>query len=114
MTPVLGNYLRMHRKKTGLSQRDLAILVGYKDQWQISRHERSGTTPSLVIALAYQVVFRIPVSEIFTEVHARATRTVEENLKAFESALKSSAGKGRAGRITTQKVQWLAERSIRS
>ena len=44
---IAGNYLRRHRRTRGLSQRELALLVGYKQQWQVSRHELSKTMPPL-------------------------------------------------------------------
>src|ERR1700733_996381 len=63
------NHIRKHRKRTGLSQREISLLLGYKNQWQISRHERSEAIPPLLAALAYQVIFQVPLSIIFAPMH---------------------------------------------
>jgi DNA-binding XRE family transcriptional regulator len=61
----LSNYLRAHRRKTGLTQHDLARVLGYVNRDAISRHERLESMPSLLLALSYEVLYRVPVSEIF-------------------------------------------------
>src|SRR2546425_6225186 len=37
---TVGNYLRTHRKRAGMSQRELGLLIGYEHEGQVSRHER--------------------------------------------------------------------------
>jgi hypothetical protein len=39
-TPKLENYLRAYRKKSGLTQRGLAFLLGWQNGGQVSRYER--------------------------------------------------------------------------
>ena len=107
---VLGNYLRTHRRRAGLSQRDLGLLLGYKDSGLISRHERSKTTPPLIAALAYEVVFRVSVSALFPGIHAEVTRMIAGNLAAFEEQLQQRSGKGRGANETAQKIIWLTQR----
>jgi DNA-binding XRE family transcriptional regulator len=110
MPQTIKNYLRMHRRKSGLSQRELARLVGYKDQWQISRHERSDTVPSLMAALSYQAVFRVPVSQIFNGMHFTAVHVVEENIRALERSLSGDNRSDRIARLVARKVQWMTQR----
>ncbi len=81
---TLGNYLRTHRRKSGLSQRELGLLLGYANEGQVGRHERSKTVPPLIAALAYEVIFRAHVSDIFAGIHGEVTRMMEGNLAAFE------------------------------
>ena len=107
---VLGNYLRTHRRRSGLSQRELGLLLGYKDGGQACRHERSKTVPPLIAALAYEVVFRVPVSVLFPGIHAEVTRMMEGNLAAFEERLQQRSGKGRGTNETAQKLLWLTQR----
>src|SRR5690348_9779208 len=52
----LDNYLRGSRKGAGLSQDQMAYLVGVSDGTQVSRYERFSTKPSLETALAYEAV----------------------------------------------------------
>ena len=107
---VEGNYLRTHRKQAGLSQREVGHLLGYKNQWQVSRHERGRSSPPLLTALAYEAIFRAPVSSLFARTQARAARSIEVKLVAFGRSLKPSNGKGRAARATAQKLAWLMQR----
>ncbi len=107
---VTGNYLRMHRRKAGLSQRELGRLLGYKRSWQISRHERSQTAPPLLIALAYQQVFRTPVSAIFAGMAATVEQAVEENVVEFEKGLQEKDATGRAANEVAQKLTWITNR----
>jgi DNA-binding XRE family transcriptional regulator len=107
---IPGNYLRLHRRKAGLSQRELAELVGYEDPWAVSRHERSLTVPPLLIALAYQEVFQVPLSAIFSGIHSTVSQVIEKNLAALSDELGDRSGKGRSANGTAQKLEWLTQR----
>ena len=104
------NYVRTCRRKSGLSQRELALVLGYRDQWQVSRHERSQSRPTLRTALAYEVVFRVPTAQIFVDLLKAIEQSVEGNLAALELRLQRRSGDKRHARLTAQKLQWLAER----
>jgi DNA-binding XRE family transcriptional regulator len=93
-----------------LSQHEVGKLVGYRRSWQISRHERSKTAPPLLIALAYEALFRVPVSAIFTGFQATVAHAVEMNVAEFEKNLREASGKDRATGQTARKLQWLALR----
>ena len=103
------NHIRRHRKRIGLSQREISLLLGYKNQWQISRQERSDAIPPLLAALAYQVIFQVPVSVIFAPMHSAILKTIERNLADFERAL-IERSPGRLPRTTEHKLKWLRER----
>jgi DNA-binding XRE family transcriptional regulator len=107
---ILGNRLRMHRRKAGLSQRELGQLVGYKRRWPVSRHERSRTAPPLLTALAYEAVFGVPVSAIFTGIHETVAQGIEQNIGAFEKELRDRNSKSRRPNETAQKLEWLTQR----
>jgi len=107
---VLGSYLKAHRRKSGLSQRELGLLVGYTDEGQVSRHERSKKTPPLIVALGYEVIFRVSVSVLFPGIFGEVTRVVEGNLAAFEKELGQRSARGRGAYETAQKLIWLAHR----
>lgn len=102
--------LRAHRRRAGLSQRELGMILGYPDDGEVSRHERSKTLPPLTTALAYAVVFRVPVSALFPALHAEIERAITGNLEAFEKQLEQQSGKGRGARQTAHKLIWLTER----
>ncbi len=102
--------LRAYRRRAGLSQRELGVILGYTDDGEVSRHERSKTLPPLITALAYAAVFRVGVSGLFPEVHAEIVRTIEANLAVFEKQLQAKSGKGRGAASTARKLTWINER----
>jgi transcriptional regulator with XRE-family HTH domain len=107
---IPGNYLRAYRKKSGLSQRELGLLLGYLDQGQVSRHERSQTEPPLTSALAYESIFRVPVSAIFPGIHSDVKQAIEEKLAKFEVDLNGRSAKDRGAKVIAQKLIWLTKR----
>ena len=106
----LANYLRTHRLKTGFTQDDLAAVLGYVNRDSISRHERHESIPSLLIALGYEVFYRVPVSEIF----AGLAKTVEFNLEAelseYQKYLGEQSAAGPRAAVIARKLEWLSER----
>jgi transcriptional regulator with XRE-family HTH domain len=89
----LKNYLRAHRKRSGLSQSEVALLVGSRTGASISRHERFRRQPTFRTGLAYEIIFGIPARELFPGVFeniqkatlARAN-TLAERMRALPSA----------------------------
>jgi DNA-binding XRE family transcriptional regulator len=106
----LTNYLRAHRLKTGLTQDDVAMILGSLNRDTISRHERMELLPSLVIALSYEVIYRVPVSEIFSGLAETIEFNIEAQLAAFEDHLGSQSAHGSRAVAIARKLQWLSER----
>jgi DNA-binding XRE family transcriptional regulator len=73
-TQRLDNYLRTYRKHSGLSQDEIAYILGARDGTQISRHEHFCRIPNLETALAYEAIYGIPVRELFAGVYERVER----------------------------------------
>jgi DNA-binding XRE family transcriptional regulator len=65
----LPNYIRTHRKRSHLTQNDVAFLLGSKTSANICRHERLEQTPNLQTLLAYEILFRTPVRNLYGGVH---------------------------------------------
>jgi transcriptional regulator with XRE-family HTH domain len=106
----VGTYLRFLRRKSGLTQRQLAQVLGTVTRNQVSRHERSVAAPSLIAALGYQTIFHQPISEIFPGLYHTVAAGVEERLEQFEHELGKSNIKGRAAMPIARRLEWLAER----
>jgi len=106
----LANYLRTHRLKTGLTQHDLARVLGYINSDAISRHERVGSVPSLLMALSYEVIYRVPVSEIFAGLAETVEFDVEAQLAEFEGYLGEQSARGPRAAAVARKLEWLSER----
>jgi len=108
---AIANYLRSHRLKSGFSRRELAKIVGLFNKTQVGRHERFEAIPSLMAALSYQAVFRIPIAELFPGLYETVAEGIEERLLALESTLQDSAPRrSNAQQITARKLEWLNER----
>ena len=106
----IASYLRTHRKKSGLSQRELASILGFLTEIQVSRHERSVTIPGLMIALGYEAIFRAPISEIFPGLFRAVEASIEDRLAILENELQQSTSKGRKAASIARKLEWLWER----
>lgn len=58
-------YLRTYRKRNGLTQKEVAFLLGGATHAKISRFERSARRPNLEAAFACQAIFDTPVQDLF-------------------------------------------------
>lgn len=68
--------IRLLRRRAGLSQLDLAALLGYRGHSQVSRYENGHRVPTPDEMLQLQVVFGVVTSGVFPQLHDRAVRTV--------------------------------------
>src|SRR5947199_10723983 len=70
----LQNYLRTYRRRSFLSQDEVAFLLGAKTGTRVTRHEGSNRTPKMETALGYEVLFGVPLRELFaSEAHSVET-----------------------------------------
>jgi transcriptional regulator with XRE-family HTH domain len=108
---TLGNYLKAHRRQSGLSQRDVGKLLGHHDGGHVSRHERSRSVPTLANAIAYELIFRVPVAAIFVGTRDTIALSIEKQLQRLEADLQSRSSKDRNANLIAQKLTWLTERT---
>ena len=106
---VVGNYIRAHRRNRGLSQRELGILVGYEHGSAVGRHERSESAPTLLVALAYEIIFEAPISQLFTGFHSVVAQSIARNLVGLKTSLEDDGNRRRAN---FEKTQWLLKQQI--
>ena len=113
MKNPLVNYLRAHRRRAGLSQREVAWLLGYSSQDAVSKHKLFESIPSLIMAFRYQAIFRVPVSELFAGLCGAIDGSIEKELLEFENKLLHQIGQkaGRPAPALLRKLEWLKERS---
>jgi len=109
-THKLENYLRTYRKRSGLTQREVAFLVGCRNGAQVSRYEKRRRLPPLRTALACEAAFGVPVSVLFAGLRDVAGQAVGERMLALKSKLETGAAQGRDARLSAHKLRWLAER----
>ena len=90
MSDRLPNYLKTFRKRTGISQDDLALLLGAKSGAKVSRYERWSRRPALETALAYEVIFRVPVKELFAGLYQKVEKRVTKRVQKLARKLASA------------------------
>jgi hypothetical protein len=88
----------------------LANILGLVTELQISRHERSLTLPLFLTAISYEIVFQVPLSELFPGVYETVHQNVEKRLGELEEQLHQSSAKGREATVIARKLEWLCER----
>lgn len=59
------NYLRLYRRKKGLSQKKMADLMGFRTTSSISNYERGNKLPYLINLLKLEVICRTPIAFLF-------------------------------------------------
>ena len=72
----LPNYLRTYRKRSYLSQDEIAILLGCKDGAKVSRYENFSREPNLKTIFAYEVIFGAPVRTLFSGTYQKVERDI--------------------------------------
>jgi len=110
MRTPLVNYLRAQRKRAGLSQKEVAFLLGYSQQDAISKHEAFESVPPLIMALGYQAIFRVPLSELFAGLREAVELSIEKQLEEYERGLLTKAQKSRHGgpsQALLHKLEWV-------
>jgi transcriptional regulator with XRE-family HTH domain len=102
--------LRSLRQKSGLSQSELAHILGFRSGIPVSRHERSVSVPDLLTAFGYEAVFQVPIAQIFPGLYETVELGIEERLARMEDDLGQSAAKGREAIPVARKLEFLCGR----
>jgi len=79
MNQNLKNYLRTARRRSGLTQAEVAFLLGAGDGAALSRYERLSQSPSFRTALGFEIVFGVPAGELLPGVTEQVERKIIEN-----------------------------------
>lgn len=105
----LENYLRANRKKSGLTQREVAFLLGCQNGAQVSRYEKRRRMPPLQTALACEAVFGTPVSDLFAGLRESVGDDIKERLLELRSKLEKSGMKRNESLAAARKLRWFDE-----
>lgn len=106
-------YLRRARRAWGLTQKELAYLVGFKSACHISRIEQAKRHPSVEAALACQVIFGTPPSDMFPHTYALVEDRVMRNIYTLNERLRTATSPQelRKQKLTLQALQRAITRS---
>lgn len=88
----LPNYLRVYRRKTPLTQSDIAFLLNLQDYSNISRYENGKRVPSIDLLIMYHFLFRVPIEKFFEEKSLSLTSNLKERIKDLIAKLESDPG----------------------
>lgn len=58
-------YLRVYRRRAGLSQEDVAYLLGIQARTGVSRHELADSIPVLEVLLAYEAIYGACTGDLY-------------------------------------------------
>ena len=106
----LENYLRTYRKKSGLTQREVGYLLGWKSGGSVARYEKRRRLPPLQTALAYEAILGVPLSQLFAGIHDTARKHIQKRMLELRSELQAKTSKGSEALLDAHKLRWLAGR----
>ena len=92
MTKSIPHYLRRHRLRRGLTQRETAYLVGNQTPATVCQHEGLSREPDLRSALAYQVVYGVPADELFGGIYKDVEEQVTKRAHELSKELPKKDG----------------------
>lgn len=79
--------LRAYRKSSGLSQRELAALLGLRSQGLIAEFETGKKHPGIKALIACELIFDRPVRAIFPRLHSTVTLEVGIRAKRLQERI---------------------------
>ncbi|HZL44071.1 MAG TPA: helix-turn-helix transcriptional regulator [Verrucomicrobiae bacterium] len=98
----LPNYLRTCRKSTGFSQEEIAYLLGFHSA-HVSRFERFRRTPGFRTALAFEVIFKLSLRELFSGEY----KSIESAIRRRAKRLVKRLAAEQPGNVTDRKLAHL-------
>jgi transcriptional regulator with XRE-family HTH domain len=101
----LPNYIRTYRKRTNLTQKEVAFLLGSKTSAHVCRHERLEQSPNLQTLLAYEILFRTPVRNLFGEMNQDVEQKLLQRIRLLVRKLVNSGN----SRVKARKIEILNE-----
>src|SRR5437016_1624620 len=112
------NYLRSYRLRWGLSQGELANLLGWRGAEVVSRIEQKQRPPTLKLVIACFILFGAPAAELFPDISASidmdvmarvwemyekiqgdSSRKIKTKIELFEGAIERAEQRKRALRV---------------
>jgi transcriptional regulator with XRE-family HTH domain len=97
-------YLRSYRLRWGLSQGDLAYLIGWSRPEVISRVERKKRVPTLKLVIGCFILFGTPAAELFPDISANIEDEVMARIWTFYERIQ-----GDPSRATKKQIELLED-----
>jgi transcriptional regulator with XRE-family HTH domain len=103
MSQPLQNYLRTYRRRAGLSQEEVAFLLGCSSAAKSSRYEHSARRPSLETVFIYEVVFDAAAQKLFRGIFKRAEKKTRKRAQILAERLRHA----KPNRLNSRKLSIL-------
>ena len=78
------NYIKAHRKNWGLTQRELAFIIGFDNHVRISQLEQGKKKPNFTEAIIFELLFDKSISRLFPDIYHEITDTLIHRLQSLE------------------------------
>ena len=101
---LLSNYLRMYRRRGALTQHELAALLGSSHGAKVSRYERGERVPTLATVMAYEVIFRVGLRQLFAGDYHEVLQQVRRRARRLSREIRSA---GSTSAATERKLDLL-------
>lgn len=88
------SFVRAHRRRWGLTQEELATLLGVESSTTVSRIERSVRTPTAPMLIACSILFGLPHAELFASLYEGVEEVVANAAKGLYDRLEEKADPG--------------------
>jgi transcriptional regulator with XRE-family HTH domain len=97
----LENYISMHRKSAGLSQDELALLLGLRSRSALAKYELAHRMPELQVIIGLEIVFGEPVQGVFKGVARRLRELIRARARALGEAMPEKSSTMNADKLRT-------------
>ena len=87
---ILETYLRTYRRQAGFSQKEIAYLLGWHSASKISRFEHCRITPNLQTAFSCEVIFHVPVQQLFAGVFLKVEQKTNRRAQLLLRRMKET------------------------
>lgn len=88
MSNKLPNYLRTFRKRSGLSQAEVAFLLGCIYGTKLSRYERNQRLPNLKTVLTLELIYQSESKHLFKGIYHDLAYQLKERIAILEKQLR--------------------------
>ena len=91
MIANLDCYLKPYRRRWGLTQKELAALLGFQNGAVVSRLERVLRHPTLETAYAIEIILGTPPAELFPGLYSRVRQQVIARARKYYDEMQGTS-----------------------
>ncbi|MEM8971890.1 MAG: helix-turn-helix transcriptional regulator [Pseudomonadota bacterium] len=87
MTRYTHHHLRGYRRRSGLTQRDLGLLLGFINGAEVGRYERSVRLPTVQTLFACQAIFDVDARMLFPDTYQEIEALTHKRARELRETL---------------------------